>query len=59
MVLVSTGLIGGFVMLYNVRCPECGGKTKTIPNRALDLWQARCPRCGTTWNLGLGIDTGP
>jgi hypothetical protein len=59
MVLVSTGLIGGFAMLYNARCPDCGGKTKTTPNREMDMWQAHCPSCGTTWNLGLGVDTGP
>ena len=59
MILVSSGLIGGFVMLYNVRCPDCGGKTKTIQNKKLDMWQAHCPKCEITWNLGLGTDTSP
>lgn len=59
MILVSTGLIGGFVMLYNVRCPDCGGRTQTSQNKKLDMWQAHCPNCDITWDLGLGTDTGP
>ena len=58
-VLVPIGLAGGFVMLYHVKCPACGGETKTIQNKKLDMWQAHCPKCQITWNLGLGIDTGP
>jgi quinol-cytochrome oxidoreductase complex cytochrome b subunit len=49
----------GFIFLYNVKCPSCGQKTKTIKNRKIDMWQAYCSKCDVTWNLGLGIDTGP
>ncbi|MDD4173948.1 MAG: hypothetical protein WC328_04530 [Kiritimatiellia bacterium] len=59
MILVSTGLIGGFVMLYNVRCPDCGGRTQTTQNNKLDMWQAHCQKCDITWDLGLGTETGP
>ena len=58
-VFVPIGLVGGFIMLYNVRCPDCGGKTKTIQNKEIDMWQAHCSKCDVTWNLGIGIDTGP
>lgn len=59
MILVSFGLIGGFIILHNVRCPDCGGRTRTIQNKKLDMWQAHCPKCDITWDLGLGTDTGP
>lgn len=49
----------GFIYLYNVKCPNCGLKTKTIKNTKIDMWQAYCPKCSVTWNLGLGVDTGP
>lgn len=52
------GLLGGFLKLYTVRCPECGGRTRTIQNRRIDMWQAHCARCAIAWNLGVGIDTG-
>ncbi len=58
-VLVPVGLITGFVILNNVRCPACGGSTSTIRNREADMWQARCSTCHVTWNLGVGIDTDP
>lgn len=58
-VLVPAGLVGGFIMLYNVTCPDCGGHTKTIKNKEADMWQAYCAKCDTTWNLGLGTNVDP
>ncbi|EDY83867.1 hypothetical protein VDG1235_3494 [Verrucomicrobiia bacterium DG1235] len=58
-VLVPTALLGAFIILNTVKCPDCGGSTKTIQNKQEDMWQAHCSRCNTTWNLGIGIDTGP
>jgi hypothetical protein len=48
-----------FFFLYNIKCPSCGKKTKTIKNKKMDMWQAYCAKCDVTWNLGLGTDTGP
>jgi hypothetical protein len=57
--LVPFGLLGGFFMLYTVRCPRCGGATKTLQNKKMDMWQAHCERCKVTWDLGIGCDSGP
>ena len=53
------GFTFSFFCLYNVKCPSCGKKTKTIKNTDADMWQAYCAKCKITWSLGIGIDTGP
>jgi hypothetical protein len=58
-VLTFLAFTFGFICLYNVKCPSCGQKTKTIKNTEIDMWQAYCSKCSVTWNLGIGIDTGP
>lgn len=58
-VLIPVGVVGASIMLYSVRCPDCGGMTKTIKNKEVDMWQAHCPKCGVTWNLGLGTNVDP
>ena len=46
----------GLICLYNVKCPNCGQKTKTIQNTKIYMCQAYCPKCSITWNLGVHID---
>lgn len=58
-VVTFLALTTGFIRLYNFKCPNCGCKTNTIKNKNIDMWQVYCPKCSVTWNLGLGIDTGP
>ena len=58
-VLTFIGFTLGFICLYNVKCPSCGQKMKTIKNTKIDMWQAHCSKCDVIWNLGIGIDTGP
>jgi hypothetical protein len=58
-VITFLAFTSGFICLYNVICPSCGQETKTVKNQEIDMWQAYCSKCDVTWNLGIGIDTGP
>ena len=58
-IITFLGFIYSFHRLYNVRCPSCSKKTKTIKNKEIDQWQAHCSACNIRWDLGIGTDTGP
>ena len=43
--------------LYNVKCPTCGRKTRTMKDSSRRYWIARCKGCDITWDLGVGTRT--
>ena len=54
--IAVVGTLGySFYSLYNVKCPKCGGKTRTAKNISQNTYVVRCTSCDTTWDLEVGI----
>jgi len=54
---ITGGISLCFIKLNNVKCPRCGGFTKTERNIDKRLYFANCYNCSISWNLNIGIST--
>ena len=53
---VTYAVVLSFYRLYNVKCPQCRNKTKTIKDVNNALWLAECKPCQIRWDLGIQPD---